>query len=96
MQAQQKLVLTPISKSESSQEYINNLSIGGVGNNKRVDFSGGLGLGVTWKKISLNVDYYQTIGSTVNEPENNNGSFVRWNMLNIALGYMFGNSLNSK
>lgn len=87
---QQKSLLFPLGSSEPKNEYISNSPIGGNGNFKRVDLSSSFGTGVTWKKVSLNIDYNQTIGSIVNEPENNNGSFVRWNFWNISVGYLVG------
>lgn len=90
LHAQQKILLFPLGIAEPKSVNYNQFSIGGPENFKRVDLSSGLGAGVTWKKISLNVDYNQTIGSIVNEPENNNGSFIRWNNWNISFGYLIG------
>ncbi len=87
---QLKSLLFPIGSSEPKNEYISTFPIGGTGNFKRVDLSSSIGTGITWKKISLNIDYNQTIGSIVNEPEHNNGSFVRWNFWNISVGYLVG------
>lgn len=90
LHAQQKSLLFPLGSAEPKSVHYSQFSIGGTKNFKRVDLSSSLGAGVTWKKISLNVDYNQTIGSIVNEPENNNGSFIRWNNWNISLGYLIG------
>jgi len=87
---QQKSLLFPIGSSEPKNEYISNFPIGGTGNFKRVDLSSSFGTGISWKNVSLNIDYIQTIGSSVNEPENNNGSYIRWNTWYLSLGYRLG------